>query len=116
MYYYSPSIEILCIQWPPTQNKAIDRLKNIRHKKYLIPLVKILGADLITGGKSYDSGKETIIIVTHEVSQTGAPILALSLCKNLSKKYNIITILLRGGHLLMISLILPIKSSEPRLD
>ena len=83
------------------RTKAINRLKNIaiRHKKYLIPLVKILGADLITGGKSYDSGKETIIIVTHEASQTGAPILALSLCKNLSKKYNIITILLRGGTL-----------------
>ena len=38
-------------------------------------------------------------MVSHEASQTGAPILALNIAENFSKNYNVITILVRGGEL-----------------
>jgi glycosyltransferase involved in cell wall biosynthesis len=44
-------------------------------------------------------GKETIILISHEASRTGAPIVALNIGQRLCKKYNIVTILLRGGDL-----------------
>jgi glycosyltransferase involved in cell wall biosynthesis len=45
-------------------------------------------------------GKETIILVSHEASRTGAPIVALNIGQRLCKKYNVVTILLRGGDLI----------------
>lgn len=47
-----------------------------------------------------NSKKKTIIIVTHEVTQTGAPILALDLIKRYKKKYNVVAISMGGGVLL----------------
>jgi glycosyltransferase involved in cell wall biosynthesis len=44
--------------------------------------------------------KETIILVSHEASRTGAPIVALNIARRLSEKYNIVTVLLRGGDLM----------------
>ena len=44
--------------------------------------------------------KETIILVSHEASRTGAPIVALNIARRLSEKYNIITVLPRGGDLM----------------
>ena len=45
-------------------------------------------------------GKETIILISHEASRTGAPIVALNIGQRLCKKYNIVTVLLRGGSLI----------------
>ena len=39
------------------------------------------------------------MIVSHEASRTGAPILALNLADKLSKKYNIVNLILGGGEL-----------------
>jgi len=47
-----------------------------------------------------NSKKKTIIIVTHEVTQTGAPILALDLIKRYKEKYNVVAISMGGGVLL----------------
>ena len=43
--------------------------------------------------------RESIILVSHEASRTGAPILALTIGQNLCARYNLVTILLRGGDL-----------------
>ena len=43
--------------------------------------------------------KETIILVSHESSRTGAPMVALNIAQRLCEKYNIVTVLLRGGAL-----------------
>jgi len=43
--------------------------------------------------------RETILIVSHEASRTGAPILSLNLVGLLSKQYNILAVLLGGGPL-----------------
>lgn len=47
-----------------------------------------------TGHFSYDSSKETIVLVSHESSATGAPLLGYNIALSLSKKYNIAHIVL----------------------
>jgi glycosyltransferase involved in cell wall biosynthesis len=40
---------------------------------------------------------KTILLISHEATRTGAPILSLSLIDCLSKKYNVVVLLLSGG-------------------
>src|SRR5947209_4271479 len=47
-----------------------------------------------------DPGRETVLVVSHEASRTGAPILAYNVVMHLRKRYNVISLLLRGGPLL----------------
>jgi glycosyltransferase involved in cell wall biosynthesis len=42
---------------------------------------------------------QTVMVVSHDASRTGAPILALNLLRELSKRYNVVTVLLGGGEL-----------------
>lgn len=43
--------------------------------------------------------KPTLLVVMHDCSRTGAPLLALRLCRQLSQHYSIIGLVLRGGDL-----------------
>jgi glycosyltransferase involved in cell wall biosynthesis len=43
--------------------------------------------------------KKTVLLVTHEMSRTGAPILVLNIAKQLRKKFNIIVLTLKPGGL-----------------
>ena len=55
---------------------------------------------LTTGSvANLDPNKKTIFVVSHEASRTGAPMVALSVAQRLHARYNIVTILLDGGHL-----------------
>ena len=47
-----------------------------------------------------DVAKKTLIIVSHEASRTGAPILALNICKELIEFKNIVVISLKDGELI----------------
>jgi len=47
-----------------------------------------------------DPRRSTLLIVSHDASRTGAPILALNLLQHLNKQHNIVTLLLGGGSLL----------------
>lgn len=58
-------------------------------------LQRLQGIGQLNGGRSYDPSKPLIIIASHEASTTGAPLLALNLCANLSKENNVIVFLLR---------------------
>jgi glycosyltransferase involved in cell wall biosynthesis len=49
--------------------------------------------------EKFSSLKETLIIVSHEATRTGAPILALNISQQLVKRYNLVVILLQGGAL-----------------
>jgi glycosyltransferase involved in cell wall biosynthesis len=44
-----------------------------------------------------DPARETVLVVSHEASRTGAPILSLNIVRELKKKYNVVSMLLRGG-------------------
>ena len=62
-------------------------------------LQRLRGIGKLNGGQTYDSTKPLIFVASHEASTTGAPILSLNICTNLSKDYNVIVFLLRkkGG-------------------
>ena len=51
------------------------------------------------GQAAYRPDLPTVIIVTHDASRSGAPILALNLAKAISPRYNIVIICLRAGDL-----------------
>lgn len=71
------------------------------------PLVHYLGRqprddiDALDITGKLDSGKETIIVVSHEASRTGAPILALNIIKHLKPKYNVIAFVLGPGGIIV---------------
>lgn len=47
----------------------------------------------------FAEASETVLVVTHEASRTGAPILALNLCKHLATRYNVVAVTIGGGPL-----------------
>lgn len=54
----------------------------------------------VGGDLREDPAKSTIMVVSHEASRTGAPILALNLVQKFSLKYNVVSVSLGGGPLL----------------
>jgi glycosyltransferase involved in cell wall biosynthesis/SAM-dependent methyltransferase len=48
----------------------------------------------------FDPQKKTILIVSHDASRTGAPILALNLVQRFSERYNVIGLILGSGELI----------------
>jgi glycosyltransferase involved in cell wall biosynthesis len=51
-------------------------------------------------GKKLDPGKPTVLVVSHEASRTGAPVLAWNLCRQLNDTHNTVVLLLGDGGLL----------------
>lgn len=51
-------------------------------------------------GKALDPEKPTVLVVSHEASRTGAPVLAWNLCQQLTDTYNTVVLLLGDGGLL----------------
>src|ERR1039458_192318 len=47
-----------------------------------------------------DPRRETVLLVTHQASRTGAPILAYNIAKRLSQKYNVVTLVLLPAELM----------------
>jgi glycosyltransferase involved in cell wall biosynthesis len=48
----------------------------------------------------FDPGKETVVVVSHDATRTGAPILALNIAQRLGKIYNVVALPLGGGPLM----------------
>lgn len=51
------------------------------------------------GAVPFDPTRETVLVVSHEASVTGAPILSLNLIRALQRRYNVVSLLLGGGPL-----------------
>ena len=80
--------------------KALLKLKRNRlARQSLKQLGTIAGMAEYKGGKKHDPHKPTVVIVSHQASKTGAPILALNLCIQFSTSHNVIVVLLSGGAL-----------------
>ena len=52
------------------------------------------GSHLRTGGKTFDPSRKTVLLVCHEASRTGAPILAWNLARQLNRDYNLVIAML----------------------
>jgi len=68
----------------------------------------------LEGGVAFDATRETILVVSHEASVTGAPILSLNLVRCLQSKYNVVSLLLGGGPLVAEFRQACVLSVEPR--
>ena len=58
----------------------------------------------IAAGLAYDRSKidpqrETVLVIAHEASRTGAPVLGYNIAKRLRAKYNVVTLLLADGEI-----------------
>ncbi len=52
---------------------------------------------LQVGSSLFCDHKDTVLLVSHDANRTGAPILALNICEELNKQFNVIVFLLRDG-------------------
>ena len=81
------------------QNPLVRRLRDPGRWAYS-RLMSSLGFVELPGGQTFKPHLATVLVVSHEASTTGAPILALNLCKQLCGQVNVIVLLYRGGPLL----------------
>jgi glycosyltransferase involved in cell wall biosynthesis len=51
------------------------------------------------GAAVFDSAKETVLIVSHDATRTGAPIIILNVAQGLQQRYNVVSVLLGEGPL-----------------
>lgn len=92
--------EFYLLQYPDIASAGVDPYEHyISHGKAegrqaLRP--RLLIGD---GGIAFDPARETVLVVAHEASRTGAPVLSLSLVTSLAKRYNVIAMLLGDGPL-----------------
>jgi glycosyltransferase involved in cell wall biosynthesis len=56
-----------------------------------------LAAEFTFDQQHIDPQRETILVVSHDASRSGAPILAYNIVKRLRAKYNVVALLLSGG-------------------
>ncbi len=82
------------------RNAYADLKSKVQHKLENPPEPKVFqGLDHFGSKVDIDPSRETVLIVTHEASRTGAPILSLNLAKGFHKKYNVVSLLLGLGAL-----------------
>ena len=55
---------------------------------------------LQNGAASLDASKKTVLVVSHEASRTGAPVLSLNIARELQKRFNVVVLVLGGGPLI----------------
>ena len=60
--------------------------------KYVTPDIRVQG-----DFSSFSTVRETVLVVSHEGSRTGAPILSYNLVKSLQEKYNVVALFLGPG-------------------
>ena len=64
-------------------------------KFFYIFALRIIGVSVQDGHKRFQSGLPTVLVVSHEASSTGAPILALNIVHHLSSTHNVVFYLSR---------------------
>lgn len=64
------------------------------------PPTELDGVASLAGRIAFDAGKSNILLVTHEASWTGAPILVQNIARELCGRFNVTLLCMRGGNLL----------------
>ncbi len=58
---------------------------------------KTVASELSISEQGLDPKRETVLIIVHQATRTGAPILAYNIALQLRRKYNVVSLLLEGG-------------------
>ena len=69
-------------------------------KRVVSKILVVRGMEVHKGCIEKDDSLATILIVCHESSETGAPILGLNISRGLKEKANVIIVALKGGKLI----------------
>ena len=89
-----------CAMYPDILKNGIDPLKHFRiHGQGEGRLGKAPPLNIRGTFKDFSTELETVIVVSHEATLTGAPILAKNIVNDLRGRYNVIAILMGGGPL-----------------
>ncbi|MEY8673116.1 rhamnan synthesis F family protein [Francisella philomiragia] len=83
----------------PMGSKRREYLAKIYRKVKFINTIESDRQGFFGGRKKFDRNKETIVLVTHQTSSTGAPLLGLNIGKKLSEKYNLINYIMLAKEL-----------------
>jgi glycosyltransferase involved in cell wall biosynthesis len=87
--------------YPDILKSGVNPLKHfLRHGKAEGRIGKAPPLDILGSFEDFNKALETVIVVSHEATITGAPVLAKNIADELRKRYNIIVILMGGGPLL----------------
>ncbi len=70
-------------------------------------------ASLRSNKSKFDAARENILLVVHQTSRTGAPVLGWNIVRHLSKHYNVFTVTLGGGPLLQDFVALSVETHGP---
>ena len=74
----------------------------------------ILSCRISAGGVAFDASKRTLVLVVHNASVSGAPILGLNLASQFSSSYNVIVMMLTGGALARELAMAGVAAAKPR--
>ncbi|MHB8270349.1 rhamnan synthesis F family protein [Bradyrhizobium sp.] len=93
------AIRRLARKLPPWAKRLARRLLDVNRRISKL-FVAPMAARLAFPTAAIVPNRETIILIVHEASRTGAPILGWNLVLNLRRKYNMVVVLKRGGAIL----------------
>lgn len=79
--------------WPLGAAAHYVRFGRFEGRGFLLPELSPLGEDGLR------LGRPSILVVSHEASRTGAPLLSLNLVQGFAKRYNVVALLLGDGPL-----------------
>lgn len=86
---------------PDVSDAAINRLRHhIAFGKSEGRRRTSISQTLAFDRRRLDGSRQTILLIVHEASRTGAPIIAYNIARRLRKKYNVVAVLLSDGELL----------------
>lgn len=89
-------------QYPDVAGSSMDAAKHyLRHGRHEGRLGKLPPLALSGSiAEEFDPAREAVLVVSHEASRTGAPILSLNIVRCLTARYNVVVLLLGGGPLI----------------
>ena len=107
-------VELLKIIQKLQQKNRYKKIAKALFKAFK-PILYAVGTSKLNGRQKFRSDQKTILIVSHEASYTGAPILAYNIAKEMGKTCNVIVILMRGGDMKKSFLEVCVALLEPTL-
>lgn len=81
---------------PPSKPQLLHWARQVR-SAVQPTVVASIGMKKYVGQRQYDPSLPNLIVVSHEASATGAPILVWNLCQYFSRSHNIVVLMLRDG-------------------
>ena len=85
-------------RYPDVREAGIDPYEHfVQHGRAEGRIGRSPNLKLQKGSVLWDTTKNTVLVVSHEASRTGAPILSLNIARELQKRFNVVVLVLGDG-------------------